>query len=103
MKGIPLPEEMSKNDELRKSSEQFLKELKQKRLEKEAMPTSAQLQVMQSMNDHEKKNLSEEQLGALKNTIDGFNEICFRKVASSLAESFEQVFPQPKNKKKEEV
>ena len=53
MKGIPLPEEISKHDELRKSSEQFLKELKQKRLEKEAMPTSAQLQVMQSMNDHE--------------------------------------------------
>ena len=51
------------------------------------------------MNDHEQKNMSEEQLSDLKHTIDGFNEICFKKISPSLAESFEHVFPQPKTGK----
>ena len=43
--------------------------------------------------------MSEEQLSGLKQTIDGFNEICFKKISPSLAESFEHVFPQPKTGK----
>ena len=43
--------------------------------------------------------MSEEQLSGLKQTIDGFNEICFKKISPSLAESFEHVFPQPKTRK----
>ena len=98
VKGVPLPEEVSRAREHRRSTEQFLLEQKQKRIAKANRPTDGQQEVMNRMADLKNQNMSEDQLRGLKHTIDGFNEMLFKKVSPGLAESFENVFPQPKTK-----
>lgn len=54
------------------------------------------------MNDLEKRKMDDDTLRGLKRTIDGFNEVCFKKVSPTLAESFANVFPIPKPRRGEE-
>ena len=78
MQGKPLPEDMEKHRAIRESTEEFLKIQKRKREAEEGRATEAQLEAMEYMNDFTgKRQLTDEHLASLKNTIEKFNMRCY--------------------------